>query len=269
MYPGELGSIPAETARVAHAACPKGTLAMHLRDALEELYQDEHFRDLYPVEEQPAYAAWQLALVTVLQYVENLTDRQAANAVRGRIDWKYALGLELTDPGFDFTRLATFRTRLVDKHADNLLLERLLEVATQRGWLKGGGKQRTDSAHVLARVCSLSNLECVGETLRAALDDVAELAPDWLSRQITPEWFERYNYQMENYRLPKAESQRQALAELVGVDGMHLLQALEQPGAPRELKEIESVHVLKQVWQQYYDQTSGKIKWRASSKQSS
>ena len=156
MYAEELGNIPEETARVAHAACPKGTLAMHLRDALAELYQGEHFRDLYPVEGQPAYASWRLVLVTVLQYIENLTDRQAANAACERIDWKYALGLELTDQGFDFTSLAAFRTSLMDMHADKLLLERLLEVCKQRGWLKGSSKQRTDLAHVLARVGRLN-----------------------------------------------------------------------------------------------------------------
>jgi transposase len=102
MYARELGSIPEETVRVARAACPKGTLAMRLRDELGELYQDKQFMVLYPVEGQPAYAPWRLAVVTVLQYVENLTDRQAANAVRERIDWKYSLGLELTDAGFDF-----------------------------------------------------------------------------------------------------------------------------------------------------------------------
>ena len=106
MYPRELGTIPEETARVARAACPKGTLAMRLRDALGELYQDEQFEVLYPVEGQPAYAPWRLAVVTVLQFAENLTDRQAANAVRERIDWKYSLGLELTDPGFDFSLLS-------------------------------------------------------------------------------------------------------------------------------------------------------------------
>ncbi len=254
MYAEELGNIPEETARVAHAAFPKGSLAMHLRDALG---------DLYPVEGQAAYASWRLVLVTVLQYIENLTDRQAANAACERIDWKYALGLELTDPGFDFTLLPAFRTRLLDKHTDNLLLERLLEVCKQRGWLKGGGKQPTDSAHVLARVRSLSNLEFVGETLRATLDDAAEFAPDWLMRQITPEWFDRYNYRVENYRLPKAESQRQALAAQIGADGLHLLQALERADAPRGLKEVESVQALRQVWHQSYDQTSGKAKWRA------
>src|SRR5437588_12477699 len=106
MSPQARGSIPEETIRVAQAACPKGTLAMRLRDALGELYQDEDFAALYPVEGQPAYAPWRLALVTVLQYVEGLTDRQAADAVRERIDWKYALGLELRDPGFDFSVLS-------------------------------------------------------------------------------------------------------------------------------------------------------------------
>jgi len=168
MYPRELGTIPEETARIARAACPKGTLAMLLRDELGALYQDEHFVSLYPVEGQPAYEPWRLALVTVFQYVEGLTDRQAANAVRERIDWKYALDLELTDAGFDFSVLSEFRMRLVDNQEETLLLDRLLEVCKQRGWLKAGGKQRTDSTHVLARVRSLSNLECVGETLRAA-----------------------------------------------------------------------------------------------------
>src|SRR6266487_4515207 len=141
MYPRELGTIPEETARVARASCPKGTLAMRLRDALGELYQDEQFAALYPVEGQPDSAPWRLAVVTVLQYAENLTERQGANAVCERIDWKYGLGLELTDPGFDFSLLSEFRRRLVDKGAEMLLLDRLLEVCQQRGWLKARGKQ--------------------------------------------------------------------------------------------------------------------------------
>ncbi len=263
MYARELGSIPEETARVARAACPKGTLAMRLRDELGELYQDEHFVSLYPVEGQPAYEPWRLAIITVLQYAEGLTDRQAANAVRERIDWKYALGLELTDAGFDFSVLSEFRARLVESQQERLLLDRLLEVCKERGWLKAGGKQRSDSTHVLARVRSLSNLECVGETLRAVLDDLAALAPDWLVQHITPDWFERYSHRVENYRLPKAESQRTALAQQIGADGLHLLQALEKPDAPETLKNKASVHLLRQVWQQYYDLSGGKAKWRA------
>jgi len=263
MYARELGSIPEETARVARAACPKGTLAMRLRDELGELYQDEHFVSLYPIEGQPAYEPWRLALVTVLQYAEGLTDRQAADAVRERIDWKYTLGLELTDPGFDFSLLSEFRTRLVENQQETLLLDRLLSVCKERGWLKAGGKQRTDSTHVLARVRSLSNLECVGETLRAVLDDLAARAPDWLVQHITLDWFERYSHRAENYRLPKAENQRMALAQQIGADGLYLLQALDKPDAPETLKNEASVHLLRQVWQQYYDLSSGKAKWRA------
>lgn len=116
---------------------------------------------------------------------------------------------------------------------------------------------------MLARVRSLSNLECVGETLRATLDDVARAAADWLVGHISPDWFERYRHRVENYRLPKAESQRTALAEQIGADGVHLLAALEQADAPLELREMESVQVLRQVWQQYYDLSGGHAKWRA------
>jgi transposase len=177
-------------------------------------------------------------VVTVLQYSENLTDRQAANAVRERIDWKYSLGLELSDAGFDYSLLSAFRTRLVEQKMETLLLDRLLEVCKQRGWLKEGGKQRTDSTHVLARVRSLSNLECVGETLRAVLDDLANLVPDW---------FDRYSHRVENYRLPKSESQRAALAQQIGADGLHVLAALERPDAPTEGKALDSVQILRQV----------------------
>ncbi len=183
--------------------------------------------------------------------------------MRERIDWKYSLGLDLTDPGFDFSLLSEFRLRLVEAGAETLLLDRLLEVCQQRGWLKAGGKQRTDSTHVLARVRSLSNLECVGETLRAVLDDLAALAPEWLVQQISLDWLERYSHRVENYRLPKAESQRTALAQQIGADGLHLLHALEQPNAPAELKEVASVQLLQQVWQQYYDLSGGQAKWRA------
>ena len=171
--------------------------------------------------------------------------------------------MELTDPGFDFSVLSEFRLRLVESQQETLLLDRLLEVCKQRGWLKAGGKQRTDSTHVLARVRSLSNLECVGETLRAALDDLADLAPDWLVGQISRDWFERYSHRVENYRLPKAESQRTALAQQIGADGMHLLQALAQPEAPTELSDVASVQLLRRVWQQYYDLSGGQVKWRA------
>ena len=112
LRPAEIAPVSAATAQVAAAAFPKGCPAMRLRDALGAIYDDRMFASLYPARGQPAHSPWRLALVTVLQFTEGLSDRQAADAVRGRIDWKYALGLELTDPGFDFSVLCEFRARL-------------------------------------------------------------------------------------------------------------------------------------------------------------
>src|SRR3954471_23538753 len=137
-------SIPEETQRVAQAAFPKGTLCLRIADELGPLYRDDQFAELFPTRGQPAASPARLAMASVLQYVEGLSDRQAAEAVRGRIDWKYALALELTDPGFDHTVLSEFRCRLVQGHAEQQLLDTLLRLAQERNLLSGGGRQRTD-----------------------------------------------------------------------------------------------------------------------------
>jgi transposase len=263
MYPHDLGTIPPETARVARAAYPKGTLAMRLRDALGGIYHDALFTELFASRGRPAEAPWRLAVVLILQYADGLTDRQAADAVRGRIDWKYCLGLSLEDRGFDASVLSEFRERIVAGQAEAVLLDTLLALCRERGWLKAGGKQRTDSTHVLARARSLSNLECVGETLRAVLNDVASLDADWLAPRISSDWLERYGHRLENYRLPKPESQRQELAEQIGTDGLFLLHELEHDQTPKALRDLESVQVLRQVWQQYYQVVGGRARWRA------
>src|SRR6195952_1173293 len=146
--------------RVAHAAFPKGTMVTRLRDEFSVLYEDEDFHKLYPARGRSGLTPWRLALVTVFQFLEHLSDRQAADAVRARIDWKYALGLELTDPGFHFSVLAEFRARLVANESEHLLLDRMLEQFKARGLVKARGKQRTDSTHVLTRpftICTCSN----------------------------------------------------------------------------------------------------------------
>ena len=169
LNPEPIGAIPAETVRVACAACPKGTLITRLRDEFSALYQDETFRELYPTRGQPGLAPWRLALVTVFQFLEHLSDRQAADAVRTRIDWKYALGLELTDPGFHFSVLSEFRARLVAGGAEPLLLDAMLERFKDRGLVKARGKQRTDSTHVLAAVHDLHRRAFGHERVGAAL----------------------------------------------------------------------------------------------------
>jgi transposase len=254
--------IPEETRRVAHAAFPKGTLCMRLADRLGPLYRDEQFAALFPARGQPALSPARLALVTVLQFVEGLSDRQAADAVRGRIDWKYALGLELTDPGFDRTVLSEFRGRLVGGEAGLLLLDTLLVRARELGLLKRRGRQRTDSTHVLAAVRTLNRLERVGETLRAALNELAAVAPDWLQALAPAAWYERYGERVENYDLPESEAERQQLASAIGADGRQLLRAIDAAERP-ELGALPAVAILRRVWDEQYVETAGRVALRA------
>jgi transposase len=258
-----IGDIPAETARVARAAFPKGSVVLRLRDAFSALYQDEDFQRLYPTRGQPGLAPWRLSLVTVFQFLEHLSDRQAADAVRGRIDWKYALGLELTDPGFHFSVLGEFRARLVAGQAEHLLLDMMLERFKERGLVKARGKQRTDSTHVLAAVHDLHLLELVAETLRATLDDLAAIVPDWVRAIAQPAWFERYGHRIEDYRLPKSQEKRQALALEIGADGYRLLDALGAPTAPVETRKVPMVQTLRDVWRVHYARDGGQPRWRA------
>src|SRR5258708_19785924 len=182
------------------------------------MYQDADFADLFPRRGRAAEAPWRLALVTVLQALENLSDRQAAEMVRGRLDWKYALSLPLDDQGFDASILVDFRQRLLSHGAQDRLLEPILRVCREHGWLKAGGKQRTDSTFVLANVRGLSSLESVGESLRAALNEIAEVAPDWLLGVVSPDWFDRYVHPFELQRFPKGEQPKALLRRQVGED---------------------------------------------------
>ena len=145
-------AVPAQTAAVAKAAFPKGTLCLAIYDELGPIFKDQDFAEVFPSGGQPAQAPFRLALVTILQYVEGLSDRQAADAVRSRIDWKYLLGLELEDAGFNFSVLSEFRDRLLAGGLEQCLLTHLLDVIKARGLAKGRVATRTDSTHVLAAV---------------------------------------------------------------------------------------------------------------------
>lgn len=242
---------------------PKGTLAMHLRDALGPIYQDEDFADLYAKKwGRPAHAPWRLALVTVLQAIEGLSDKQAAEAAQVRIDWRYALSLSIDDPVFDHTVLTDFRQRLLEHSAEDRLLEPILRICREQGWVSSGGKQRTDSTIILARTRTLSSLESVGESMRATLNALADTKPDWLLEHINPDWFDRYVHRFELARFPKEESKRKQLRADVGSDVHTLLQILDTEQAPKAIAELTEVSLLRQVWQQHYEVKDGQACWR-------
>src|SRR4030095_12446814 len=259
LHPHALEPVPDETARVARAAFPKGNPYLLLRDTLGTIFRRDDFAPYFPLDGQPGLPPWRLALVTIMQFREHLAERQAAEAVRARIDWKDLLGLALTDPGFDFSVLREFRDRLLASSAEGLVLEKLLERCRTMGGLKARGAQRTDSTHVLAAIRVLNRLELVAETLRAALNAVATVAPDWLQGVAPLEWYERYGKRIEDVRLPRDKADREAYAQMVGEDGVHFLEAVEAAEGPTEVRELPILQSLRRTWQRHYERTGDAV----------
>jgi transposase len=263
MQPCPWPEVPAGTARVARRAFRKGALAIRARDELGAWCQDEAFSGVYGVRGAPGISPAQLAMVTVLQFTENLTDRQAADAVRGRLDWKYCLGLGLEDEGFDFSVLSEFRSRLVAGQMEAVLLEALLARLGELGLVRAGMRQRTDSTHVVGRIRDLNRVELAGETVRAALEALAAAAPGWLAGVIDVSWQEVYGQRIDGWRLPEGAAKRAELAVQYGRDGYLLLRQVQRPDAPGWLRDLPAVQALRRVWVQQFCLGDGeKVIWR-------
>jgi transposase len=235
---------------------------MTMRDQLGLMYEDSDFADLFAHDGQPGLPPGMLALVTVMQYAEGLTDRQTAEAVRARIDWKYALNLEIRDSGFHYSVLSEFRDRLIAKGREAELLDNMLGQWREQGLVKARGQQRTDSTLVLANIRQLNRLSCVGETMRRVLNDISVVAPEWLLAQVSRDWFDRYGPRFDGYRIPKKKGEQAELRLTMGGDGWHLLTRIYQEDAPLFLAEMAAVDVLRRVWLQNYYLDNGQLKWR-------
>ena len=262
LHPQLSWTVPEQTARIAKAVFPKGNTYMRMYDEMGALYNDDMFRELFSRRGRSAESPARLALVLVMQFAENLTDRQAADAVRSRIDWKYALGLELEDSGFNFSVLSEFRDRLVAGETEQLILDAMVGKFQERGLLKTRGRQRTDSTHILASIRSLNRLELVGRTLQHTLNVLAEQAPQWIQANIPPVWFDRYGRLIDEYRLPPKPDERRELAETYGHDGVALLACIDQDESLAEVRSLPAIETLRQVWEQQYQIEDDQVRWR-------
>ena len=261
MHPQVAYLIPDETERVARAIFPVPSPIMRIRDELGMRVSDHAFTALFSALGQSAYSPSRLLLVTIFQFLEGLTDRQAADAVRRAIDWKYALALDLTDTGFHFSILSEFRDRL--REAEQLcVLDQLLDVCRVRGLVKARGKQRTDATHVLAAMRTLNRLECLGETLAHTLQQLLHDAPQWALATLPADWWERYAARFDAFRLPSTAPQRAALAEALGHDGRQLLEWVQATTTPALVQTHPAVALLRQVWIQqcYADATTVRLR---------
>lgn len=257
-----IGPVPEDTVRIARGAFPKGHPYLRLADELGILFTDADFAPLFPPTGQPTLAPWRLALVTILQFAEGLSDRQAAHALRSRIDWKYVARLELSDPGFDGSVLSEFRGRLVAGAAETLLLDKLLAWCHDHKLLKERGRQRTDSTHVLAAARAVNRVDLVLETMRHVLDHLAVVAPDWLQAHTSPLWAERSIRHGLGERLPVSKEARVAWATTIGVDGYALLAAVFAPDAPAWLRQVPAGALLRRIWVQNFSREGDHTSWR-------
>jgi transposase len=199
----------------------------------------------------------------VLQFAEGLSDRAAADAVRSRIDWKYLLGLELHDPGFDHPALSRFRDRLVAGGAEVLLRDTLVDRCREAGLLRDHADARTDSTHVLSAARRLLRLELAGEAMRLALEAVAAAAPSWLLPHGDREWPTRYARRFGPDRQRRSLEAIVRWAERIGADGLRPLELAWGTAAPAWLREMPAIDALRRIWaQQFLVDAGGAVRWR-------
>lgn len=258
-------ALPEDTTRVAKAVFKRrGNIYLTIGDQLGPLFDAADFGCMYAADGKPALSPNLVALVTVFQFMENLPDRDAADAVRSRIDWKYALHLALDDMGFDDSVLSDFRERLAQHAMAQAMFDELLQRLRALGLVQKGGKQRTDATAVLAATRTLNRVQLVAETMRLALEALAAYRPEWLRAIALPHWYERYGLVLTDFRLPRAKAKQEALALDIGRDGLHLVDALNQPDAPSQAASLPAVRVLVQVWQQQFERHDDGPRWRTA-----
>ncbi|WP_234021402.1 transposase [Streptomyces sp. 142MFCol3.1] len=214
----------------ARASNPGGTTAIWVRDRLDGLWCDEDFANGYPRDGRPGLSPAQLATVCVLQFLLGLSDRQAAEAVCCRIDFKYAMAMELDDPGFHHSVLADFRDRLAEGDRADRLLDLALARLKEAGLVRERTTQRTDSTHVLAAVRDLTPLELITEAVRAALEEVVGTFPHLLDELVDEDWGRRYGRVV---RLGKNPTKPKTRILATGNDAFRLLERLYRHGTDR------------------------------------
>jgi transposase len=239
LKPKPVREMPAGIAEVRDLI-PEGSVYRLVGDGLYAKYDDADYADLYHAEGQPGISPVLLAFVTTFQFLEKLSDRAAANAIRVRLDWKYALHLPLNYPGFDFSVLSEFRDRVIEHSAEARLFDSVLQQLQEMGLLKRRGRQRTDSLAILAKVRDLTRLERLVEMVRLALRALLAADENWVRITVPPTWEDIYGQPCVHEKLTQAE--RDALAERVGPDGQWLLERLQAEERPQRLRDLPEVN---------------------------
>jgi len=255
--------IPEDTASAGKAFFKKGTFYRNVGDQLGELCRD--------CEPSPGHGGLEphvtiplLFLITVFQYLESLSDSQAAAAVRNRVDWKYALHLPLIGLGFDQNELDEYHRKFLADPAVLQCLDGLLERVRDLYDSPPRDPKKVDTASMLDAVHTLNRLSQMVRAMRLALDELAIYYPDWLKKTVLPHWFQRYARSGTDGKAPDTPKKREAFALAVGQDGFFLLDALGMDGAPPEASNLPEVEYFRHVWSRQFERIAGQVKWRTT-----
>ena len=249
--------MPEETGRIGRQVMEEKNTYRLIGDELFVKLNEQEFSDLYPSDGQPGLSPVILAFVTVFQFIEKLPDRQAAESLRMRMDWKYAMHLPLEYVGFNYSVLSEFRDRLIAGEAEGRVFEVLVGQIRAMGLIKEHGKQRTDSIAMLSKVRWLSRLELSVETLRLAVVSLVKVERKWSEGILPPSWEDKYGERFVMQRYTEKEWKEYEVN--IGNDGQWLLDRLADGGAPAGLQELSEVKLLKTVWAQQFREEAGQL----------
>jgi transposase len=255
--------IPNDTASAGKAFFKKGTFYQNVGDQLGELCRDCE-PDSGLGASEPHVTIPLLFLVTVFQYLENLSDSQAAAAVLNRLDWKYALHLPLISLGFDQNELDEYHRKLLADPTVRKCLNGVLERVRNLYEASSKDAKTVNTTSMLEAVSTLNRYAQVVRAIRLALDELATCHPDWLKKTVLPHWFQRYARGGTEGKAPKTPEKREALALAVGEDGFFLLDALGMDEAPPDASNLPEIEYFRHVWSRQFERTAGQVKWRTS-----
>jgi transposase len=253
--------IPEDTASAGKAFFKKGTFYRSVGDRLDDLCEGCE-PDSDRTASEPHVTIPLLFLITVFQYLENLSDSQAAAAVLNRVDWKYALHLPLISLGFDQKELEQYHRKLLTDPKVLLYLDGLLERVRDLYDSPPRDPEKVDTTSMLDAVRALNRLSQVVRAMRLALDELAIYHPDWLKKTVLPHWFQRYAGNEVGGKSPETRKKREALALAVGEDGFFLLDALGMDDAPRDASSLPEVEYFRHVWNLQFERVAGRVNWR-------
>jgi hypothetical protein len=250
---------PAPSVTIVMEAIPGTSAYRTIGDEIEQLLADIELARLDPSGMRSAPTLGALALVTIFQFAENLPDRRAAEAIRTRRDWKYALPLARTYPGLDYHLLSEFRQLLCREPAARQVFQQVLDRVAETDLLRSTDRQLLTAGEVLAAVCRVSRLEQLIEAMCMSLEAMAALEPESLRTIALPHWYERYSQLQAARDLPRSQEEQTSLAQAIGADAMYLLEAIA--GAGDDLISLPETRILQQVWHRQFDQAEHQIQW--------